>query len=205
MMDIAIFGSLYLDGVSVPHSPCPEYQKDQKIELGDGQPGAMLPWLCVGKKLIAAESLLCNVSWSQLQKAGFISGCTGTAPIRGSVVKMSGMEFMCHIPNIHKEPSEPIAGMRDARLWESRPNEDETDLLIARAEAGAESRPTKDGMFWTQVIGNPTMRGRDLGGSVTRSMRPCSVVITGPMVILPGCQCWSPSICQIQRSMWGRI
>ena len=56
MMDIAIFGSLYLDGVSVPHSPCPEYQKDQKIELGDGQPGAMLPWLCVGKKLIAAES-----------------------------------------------------------------------------------------------------------------------------------------------------
>ena len=49
MMDIAIFGSLYLDGVSVPHSPCPEYQKDQKIELGDGQPGAMLPWLCVGK------------------------------------------------------------------------------------------------------------------------------------------------------------
>ena len=163
MMDIAIFGSLYLDGVSVPHSPCPEYQKDQKIELGDGQPGAMLPWLCVGKKLIAAESLLCNVSWSQLQKAGFISGCTGTAPIRGSVVKMSGMEFMCHIPNIHKEPSEPIAGMRDARLWESRPNEDETDLLIARAEAGAESRPTKDGMFWTQVIGNPTMRGRDLG------------------------------------------
>lgn len=70
---------------------------------------------------------------------------------------------MCHIPNIHKEPSEPIVGMRDARLWESRPNEDETDLLIARAEAGAESRPTKDGMFWTQVIGNPTMRGRDLG------------------------------------------
>ena len=43
MMDIVIFGSLYLDGVPVPHSPCPEYQKGQKIELGDGQPGAMLP------------------------------------------------------------------------------------------------------------------------------------------------------------------
>ena len=24
MMDIVIFGSLYLDGVPVPHSPCPE-------------------------------------------------------------------------------------------------------------------------------------------------------------------------------------
>ena len=50
---------------------------------------------------------------------------------------------MCHIPNIHKEPSEPIAGMRDARLWESRPNEDETDLLIARAEAGASPGPPR--------------------------------------------------------------
>lgn len=154
MTEIISLGSLYLNGIPVPHKPCPEYKKDQKIKLGDGQPGAPLPWLVVGKKLVATESLLYNISWSQLNKAGLING---------TKVKMSGLEFMCHVPHIYKSPSEPDSGMRSAQLWDERPKEDETDLLIARAVAGAESRPTKDGMFWTKVIGNDTMRGRDLG------------------------------------------
>lgn len=154
MIDSITLGSLYLDGIPVPRHPCPEYHKDQKIELGDGQPGAPLPWLCVGNKLIAAGSLLYNISWGQLNKAKLINGIK---------VKMSGLEFMCHIPHIYKAPSEPDSGMRSAQLWDERPKEDETDLLIARAAAGAESRPTKEGMFWIKVIGQDTMRGRDLG------------------------------------------
>lgn len=144
-------GTLYLDGKALSPNANPPIKKGQAIQLRDGQPDTAIPWLCRGKTLIATKPLCHNITWNELNASNFITG---------AVVTISGLAFSCRIPRIYRDKSEP-EGMRTAQIWDVRPEEDETELLIARVAAGCEAPPTVRDIFWTRVINRQGMAARD--------------------------------------------
>ena len=83
MAEIVNLGSLYLNGQ--PKDLGVEYD-GEVLSFGNTIPGKTIPFVKWGKLLVASQCVCTNISWDELNKAGYIFGCP---------VKIDGTFYLC--------------------------------------------------------------------------------------------------------------
>ena len=83
MAEIVNLGSLYLNGQPIDLGV--EYN-GEVLSFGNTIPGKTIPFVKWGKLLVASQCVCINISWEQLNKAGYIFG---------RPVKIDGVPYLC--------------------------------------------------------------------------------------------------------------
>ena len=95
MAEIVNLGSLYLNGQ--PKDLGVEYN-GEVLSFGNTIPGKTIPFVKWGKLLVASQCICTNISWDELNKAGYIFGWP---------VKIDGAPYLCRSLKVGEERDVP--------------------------------------------------------------------------------------------------
>ena len=95
MAEIVNLGSLYLNGQ--PKDLGVEYN-GEVLSFGNTIPGKTIPFVKWGELLVASQCVCSNISWKQLNKAGYILG---------RPVKIDGVPYLCRSLKVGDENDVP--------------------------------------------------------------------------------------------------
>lgn len=95
MVLVKFLGTLCLDGQ--PTDPGKNYS-NEKISIGDTVPEKAIPFLPWGKGLVATLPICANISWNELNEAGFATG---------KIIKIDGHYFLCRLIQVGQEEGAP--------------------------------------------------------------------------------------------------